>query len=242
MPRCRARTDNGTGPLCKNKVRKPGDRCRFHHGMPEAPPRKPKPRSATHKKQRMASREVGNPNRTRTARQEQKNRERVEKAAQYCSEVIQDGWTETVAAKATDYVSEQTWHALFRSRKRNCKPLAKLAKDILAYKEKFHKMLGGILGWLLSLIGVNDAARNFAKELASRIPIPPIDAKATAIARGVQIAGIVVCVSSGEDLTRCQCFIDLALTETKTRVKKILVAATKDWVHLAEYPSNARAR
>jgi hypothetical protein len=210
--------------------------------MPEAPPRKTKPRSTTSLKQQAAPRQRKNPGRTQTARQEQKKQERIEKAAQYCSEVVKDGWAETVAAHATNYVMEETWRALFRSRKRNCKSLAKLAKEILAYKDKFHKMLGGILAWLLSLLGVGDTPRRFAKELASRIPIPPIDAKAIAVARGVQIAGIVVCVSSGDDLTRCQCFRDLALVETKTRVKKILVAATKDWADLGGFEPNKRAR
>lgn len=35
------------------------------------------------------------------------------------------------------------------------------------------------------------------------------------------------------DLTQCQCFIDLALAETKERVRKILAAAMSDWTGLA---------
>jgi hypothetical protein len=52
--------------------------------------------------------------------------------------------------------------------------------------------------------------------------------------RGVQVVGIVVCVLDGEDVTRCQCFIDLVLTETKTQVKRILLAAMADWRRLAD--------
>jgi hypothetical protein len=147
-----------------------------------------------------------------------------------------------VTARATNYVSEQTWKSLFHARKRNCKSLARLAKDILAGKEKIHKMVGSIAAWLLSLFGISETARRFAGELASQIPIPPLDAKAIAVARGVQVAGIVVCVSAGDDVTRCQCFIDLALTETKTRVKKILIAATHDWTALKEFSPYNRAR
>jgi hypothetical protein len=46
-------------------------------------------------------------------------------------------------------------------------------------------------------------------------------------------------VFNGEDLTRCQCFVDLALVETKTMVKKILVAGMYDWTGLAAFvPKN----
>ena len=67
-------------------------------------------------------------------------------------------------------------------------------------------------------------ARTFVRELASQIPLPP-DAKLTATARAVQVTGILMCAVNGNDLTRCQCFIDLALNDAKTRVNKILTAA-----------------
>jgi hypothetical protein len=226
MPRCRARTEDGTGRLCKRRVHKEGERCYLHRGLPTAPPRKARSKARSHAKPPPTPRS--------SARQWKKDRDRVKKAAEYCSDVLTDGWQEAVAARATDYVSDQTWKRLFNSSKRNCKSLAGLAKKILAGKEKLHKLVGGIVAWILSLLGINEAARKFAGELASRIPIQPLDLKAVAVARGVQIAGIALCVSSGDDLTKCQCFIDLALAETKTRVKKLLVAATQDWVRFKE--------
>jgi hypothetical protein len=51
------------------------------------------------------------------------------------------------------------------------------------------------------------------------------------------VTGVLLCLVSGDDLTRCQCFIDLALSETKTQVKKILVAAINDWTGLANFPA-----
>jgi hypothetical protein len=39
----------------------------------------------------------------------------------------------------------------------------------------------------------------------------------------------VLCLSRGDQLSRCQSFIDLALDETKERVKRILLAAMEDW-------------
>lgn len=41
------------------------------------------------------------------------------------------------------------------------------------------------------------------------------------------------------DLTECECFIDLALTETMERVKHMLVAAMSDWVNLARFQPRA---
>ena len=52
------------------------------------------------------------------------------------------------------------------------------------------------------------------------------------MARGVQVAGIVLCVMDDRELTECLCFIDLALAETKDRAGQILVAAMSDWTGL----------
>jgi hypothetical protein len=72
----------------------------------------------------------------------------------------------------------------------------------------------------------------------SNIPLP-IDAKMIAVARGVQVAGILLCVMDDRDLTECECFIDLALAETMERVKQILVAAMSDWADLARFRPHA---
>ena len=69
----------------------------------------------------------------------------------------------------------------------------------------------------------------------SALPLP-FDAKIAAAARGGQATGVLLCVMSGSDLTRCQCFIDLALAETKAQVKKILVMAMTDWTRLRAFP------
>jgi hypothetical protein len=69
---------------------------------------------------------------------------------------------------------------------------------------------------------------------ARRTPLPT-DAKMIAAARGVQIAGILLCVMDGRNLTKCECFIDLAMAETKERVNRILVAAMSDWTGLKRF-------
>jgi hypothetical protein len=236
MARCRARTKDGTGPLCTRKVKKEGLRCWQHKGLPTAPSRlsmPPKPR------RRGASRTIPTHERraaNRVARAEAKQRERIQKAADYCSDILTDGWAAAVADRAAEYVTDQTWHRLFRSRSNHCKTLARIAQRILAGKDKFHGWLGDLIAWLLSLVGISAAAREFAGELASNIPILPIDAKIAAVTRGIQVTGILLCVIRDEDLTKCKCFIDLVLVEAKTTIKKILVTAIGDWTQLANFP------
>lgn len=51
------------------------------------------------------------------------------------------------------------------------------------------------------------------------------------IREGLQMVGIVLCLSAGSPLSQCQSFIDLALVESKERVKQILVGAMDDWTN-----------
>ena len=72
----------------------------------------------------------------------------------------------------------------------------------------------------------------------SNIPVP-INAKMIAVARGIQVVGVLLCVIDDRDLTECECFIDLALGETMEWVKQILVASMSDWVGLARFRPQA---
>jgi hypothetical protein len=100
-----------------------------------------------------------------------------------------------------------------------------------------HKGFGKLFGWFVSKLGTNGATRAFTEELASNLPLPP-DAKMIAVARGLQVAGILLCVMDGKRLEHCDCFIDLARTETEERVKQILMAGMSDWVNLARFESH----
>jgi len=105
----------------------------------------------------------------------------------------------------------------------------------LETKAQLHKTVGKLFGWAIGAIAADDTARAFAKELASSIPLGPVDAKMVAVARGVQVAGVLLCVMDAGDLTECACFIDLALAETKERVNQILVSAMSSWAGLATF-------
>ena len=168
-------------------------------------------------------------------------RDRVRQAAEFCADSLSGGWQEAVAERLTDYAGS-TWQRLKRShRKRNCDALARLAGSILEAKTQVHKAVGRMFSWAAGALGADAAARAFTEELATNIPLGPIDAKMVAVARGVQVAGIVLCAMDGRDLTECQCFIDLALAETKERVAQILGAAMSDWSGLARFTPRTAA-
>lgn len=192
-----------------------------------APPRKP--RTATPRKQ--------TPQASPPSRKEQE-RKRVEKAAELCADLISNGWQETVADQIVSY-APTTWVRLRRSsRRRICKALARLARFVLKTKTLIHKGVGKLSGWFATKFGAGDATQAFAEELASNIPLPT-DAKMVAVARGLQVAGILLCVMDGKSLQRCDCFIELVRTETEERVKQILIAGMSKWVALARFQSLA---
>ena len=144
-----------------------------------------------------------------------------------------------MADRVTDY-AQTTWQRLSRSRrKRNCKKLAKMAREILKGRDQIHKLAGELAGDAASVVGVKGAALDFTKELVANIPLNPIDAKMIAVARSIQITGILLCVMDNRDLAKCECFIDLAKAETKERVNRILIAGMSDWTGLARFGPQA---
>jgi hypothetical protein len=149
---------------------------------------------------------------------------------------LADGWKEVVADRASTYATTATFQALIRGRRRRCRGLADLAKAILDGRTKLHDLIGSFAGWLTSILGRSRLEQRFARELARRIPLPG-EGRLIATARGVQITGILLCVLNGDDLSRCQCFIDLALEESRTALKRILTTALDDWTALTAFPS-----
>ena len=112
-----------------------------------------------------------------------------------------------------------------------------MARAILDAKNEIHKLAGQLSGKAASRFGLKGAARAFTEELVSNIPLKPIDTKMVAVARGIQITGVLLCVMDNRDLTKCRCFIDLAVAESKERVNQILIVGMSDWTGLAQFHS-----
>lgn len=253
MALCSAVTADGT--RCRRRVKKAGDRCYQHrHGSAlwltpatsKRSSRTPSRRGSRRTRRSPPSRTWPAPKYSgrATAAPSQipasppprhvQQRERVREAAVFCADSLTGSWEEAVADRITSY-AQSSWQRLSRSRrKRNCKALARLARSLLEANTQIHKTVGTLFGWAADTLGASGAARAFTEELASSIPLP-IDAKMIAVARGIQIAGILLCVMDNRDMTKCDCFIDLALAETKERVNEILVAAMSDWTSLARF-------
>jgi hypothetical protein len=172
-----------------------------------------------------------------------REQERVEAAVDFAFDMGAKGWEDAVAGRISDFLTPMTFDRLFhRRRARDCKFLADLAKDLLEGKKKLHEVVGGVAGWAASRLGAGPIQRIVARELVERIPIPFVDQPVAFVARGLQMCGIVLCLSRDIPPDRCQSFIDLALAESKERVKEILTAAMKDWARETDDMVTAWAR
>lgn len=252
MARCGALTTKGT--RCRNRVKEVGDYC-WQHMYGSAPQLRSaasrrRPATSSQRSSRGARRSP--PLRSSSAPRYSarpaftspapalppprrvQERERVNEVAVFCADSLSDSWQAAVADQITGY-AQTTWERLSRSRrKRNCRALAQIAHSILEAKTQIHRTVGKLFGWAVGAVSSGSLARAFTEELISNIPLP-FDAKMIAAARGAQVAGILLCAMDNRDLTKCECFIDLALAETKERVNRILIAAMSDWTGLARF-------
>lgn len=163
-------------------------------------------------------------------------RKRVEKAAELCADLISSGWRETVADQIEAY-APTTWVRLRRSNhRRTCRALARMARFVLKTKTLAHKGVAKLAGWVVGGFGADDVVQAFAEELATSIPLPT-DAKMVVVARGLQVAGVLLCVMDGKPIEHCDCFIDLVRAETEERVKQMLIAGMSDWGELGRFQS-----
>lgn len=230
MPRCRAPTEDGT--LCRRKVSQEGQRCYQHQGRRNVPknpaqPVAPRRPTAVPPPRRHLTEEE------RLDRLQQQRYERLQAAAAFCADALGSDWQDAVADRAAGYATARTWKRLFtrRGHRRHCRALALSARALLRGQQQVHGAIGRIAKDAVAALGGGDVVQAFTAELAAGIPLPS-DAKVTAMARGLQVTGVLLCVVSGDNLTNCYCFTDLALTETKTAVKNVLAAAMGDWTAL----------
>jgi hypothetical protein len=151
------------------------------------------------------------------------------KAARVCADVLERGGAVVIAERASAYVPDETWQTLVkRHRKRGCDDLAALARNILRGEELLHAAVGRTASGILGLLGRPRIERVFAQELAQRIPLP-VDMQLSAAARGLQIAGIYICVVGGRDLVECACLRDVLGEEGEERLQQLIQGAMDDW-------------
>ena len=49
------------------------------------------------------------------------------------------------------------------------------------------------------------------------------------------MTGVLLCAMDGKELADCECFTDLALTESKEQVHEMLASAASDWTSLKTF-------
>lgn len=156
----------------------------------------------------------------------------IAEAVDYFEAGVSRNAINAVADQAAQYVGDKIWLQLTRDwRGRNCGGLARLARAALDGKDWLHGGIGNLAASFLELMDVPRIVRLFGKEVAKRIPLG-VDQPLSAAARAMQVAGIVICVLNDRDLTRCECFIDVVVSEGKERLKQLMVAAVHDWKDL----------
>ncbi|GAA1179018.1 hypothetical protein GCM10009654_40320 [Streptomyces hebeiensis] len=128
-----------------------------------------------------------------------------------------------------------------RHSRRGCDDLALLARRILLGKDQLHDVVGRAAGGLFGLLGRPRIERVFAQELARRIPLP-VDAQLSTAARGLQIAGIYVCVVGKQSLTDCACLHDVLIVDGQERLQQLLQGALEDWQWLPRRLSGSVAK
>jgi hypothetical protein len=246
--KCRGPRKKDGGP-CQHLVSEIDERCPIHLGLPavppgrrlteyanKKPPKKRRPPASTPSPARPAaqvpagnrsSQSPSSPNR------DEIKQKMIDEAVEYCTEAWKEGPLAAAANRAAGYATEEVWNRLTKDWSgRNCKGLARLAELILAGKAWIHEKLGLLAKVLLRMLGVPKIVEVFAGQAISKIPLP-IDHKATILARGLQVTGIAVCFLNDKPLNRCECFIDLVLSEGKERVKQLVCDAAVDWVNMS---------
>ena len=159
-----------------------------------------------------------------------KRQQVIEKAAEYCVSLVQDGVIDVTAGQVAQYFSKSTWQLVSRKwRPSRCRWLKEAAQKILAAKERYHQLSGMVAVAILGPAIGHRAERELVKELAENIPLPG-DAKFTAVARGLRITGVGMCVAQDIPLQRCACFGALATDAGAEGAKAFLASRGDEWM------------
>jgi hypothetical protein len=92
----------------------------------------------------------------------------------------------------------------------------------LKAKDQVHQLAAELASQAARVAGVRGAALDLTRELVKSVAIALVDAKLIAAARAIQMAGTALSLIEERPLIECDCYIDLALAETKERVSQIL--------------------
>lgn len=156
---------------------------------------------------------------------------KVHEAAAFCADIIKSGAIDATVDRVAKYVTDETWRKLSRKWKvSRCEWLNALAKAALNAKSRYHELTAELIVKLLSPTLRHKTEQQFAKELAKSIPLPG-DAKFVAVAHGLRIVGVGLCIAQDLAPEKCACFESLVLEYGKEATKKLLIAEGDTWMN-----------
>ncbi|MDH6213547.1 hypothetical protein [Streptomyces pseudovenezuelae] len=146
--------------------------------------------------------------------------------AAWCAELLDEPALDVISAHAAEYATERVWRDLVKHHRRpgGCDDLAAAARELLDMRKTVRDSLTAMMprahrdGFVVAFIG----------EALSRLVTLPLESQLAVAARGLQIAGICVCVLSG-DLDNCACLEDVLKSEGEEQVKALVTGAMEDW-------------
>src|SRR4029453_3197643 len=208
--RCGAPCGTKSSP-CKNRVRGFVGYCWQHGGLlgwlfnmlPSTSSQRPSPRRQS------GSRAAARRHRPPRQRSEPGRRSASQlpgaRSAEFLADVLTDGVKYALASRAADYLGAKRALMLRLRYPRwggsDCRELAETAKTVRALQAKLHEVTGELVSRLLP----EDTPRfhrMLVRKIAEKVPLPP-DVKLAAIARGLMVLGIFMCVGQNLPLDRC---------------------------------------
>jgi hypothetical protein len=141
-------------------------------------------------------------------------------AATLLANIFVDGLDAALSDLVVEYLGKREAGRLRRRRRArgNCQPLADAAKAVLDLRDKTHEVVGKAVGDLLPP-DTPDFAREVTSKVAEKIPLP-WDAKFEAIARGLQVIGIFMCMVQGLAPAQCACLIMMVSAASEELIKE----------------------
>jgi hypothetical protein len=177
----------------------------------------------------------------RERREEHRERRRLEEAAAFCKKAIDEGAIDAAKERGAEYITDLTWARITRDWSgQNCDALARIAEALLNAPNVLRRRISALLNpvfdrleeWLAKSAALRRlfelpllrrvtqrmaarlariVAQELFERLAVRIPLP--SQKLTAVARAIQMTGIIVCYLGQRDLTTCACFTNPSVSK-----------------------------
>jgi hypothetical protein len=128
-----------------------------------------------------------------------------------------------LADRVTQYLGTEGMRQLRRRRRKgvDCQLLAEAARAILRLKRRAHELVGEAGAEMFERLvrELPRFQRLLARTLAEKLPLP-WDVKLEAIARGIQVVGIWMCVVQDLPLEHCPCLQMMGGAELKERIEQ----------------------